>query len=257
MDLESTVDKIVKKNPKLEEAIQEHPELRDKLTGIVQDSYDNYSHLVKWAEFNDKVGRILGPAEAGLSYLSPLGSVGFGIYSAAKMLHYGLLKLPYTAYYAAKTRDLKGTVAMTLSEIAKYVVPFGTAADALPMYQATLEHYIMQESDKQMSDYIAKKEQGLKGLQVIQDNVRMSKQLIDEYGVRVANGKVYADVPNPGYELRLRDVGDGTHEVYLEKQEGDFPQVYSTVSVDVPPGMQEMRTSKEGFFRRALNRMAA
>lgn len=256
MDLESTVSKIISRNKDIKQAIEEHPELKDKLTGMVEDSYKDYKHLVSWARFNDHVGKVLGPLEAGLRYIAPLGTTGFGIYAGTQFLHYALLKLPYAAYYAGKTGDVKGTVAITLAEIAKYVTPFGSVADVLPMYQATLEQYIMKESEGKISDYIAKKEQGIKGFDVIQDNVRMSKDLRDKYKVRVANGKVYADVPNPGYELRLNRLDDGTHEVYLEKQEGNFPQVYSTVSVDVPPDMQELRTPKQGFFKRMLGRAA-
>lgn len=239
MNLDAIISKIVGRNPKLKRAVREDPQLKRQLTGIVDDYYSRNKGLLSWAKFNDKINRILGPAEAGLRYFSPLGTVGFGLYSAAKLLHYALIKLPYTIYYAAKTRDLKGSIGLALSDIAKYVIPFGTAADILPLYERTVNKYIVNQSKGKLEHILARGKR-----------VKVPKKL-GKYGLSVGDDHLYVNTSG-GYELRTREVGNGTHEVYLEKQKGIHPNVYRILKLKKPRNLKELILHKNGFVKRMV-----
>jgi hypothetical protein len=259
MNIDDTVERIIRKNPRIQQAVENDPSLRNKLSDIVEENYTSNSTLLNWAKFNDKANRILGPLEAGLRYLSPLGSIGFGIYSAAKLLHYGLLKLPYAVYYAAKTHDVKGTLALTLAEVAKYVTPFGGVGDVLPLYQKTIESYVIRNSAKKLEDYIGTcseaREPALQPALALasgrRSRIKVPRKLTDQYRVVVDGRKARVNVPSPRYKLRVAETDDGAHELYLVKNGGIYPNVYSTSEVDLPDNVRELRLPKQGFLKMA------
>ncbi len=255
MSLEDVVRKAIDKSPKIQQAIAEEGELRYKLSEIVDGAMDRYRYLQQAARFVDKANRILGPAEAVLRYASALGTAGFGIYSLGKLLHYGLLKLPYTAYYTLKTGDLKGAGLMTLAEIAKYVAPFGTAADILPMNQWMLDKHIVKYAVREMENYLEEREgqEFAKGEQLYlrKGRFKIPRRMVADYNARVSGDKVYVDVPSQGYELRSREVEDGVHELYLERKKGTHPQVLTTLEMSLPKDVKKLRIPKQGMMRQA------
>ncbi|MFC1768677.1 hypothetical protein ACFLZX_02840 [Nanoarchaeota archaeon] len=251
MKLEDTVREIIKKNPKIKQAIKEKPELKYKLSEIVDDYYAKNKYLIKWAQFNDKVGRLLGPAEAGIRHFSDLFTPGMIVYSAAKLLHYGILKLPYTIYYAAKTKDVKGTMTLTLAEIAKYVIPYGGIGDIYPLYQKTLDKYIVKNSARSLEDYLSSEKQGVKGKETVQGDVKVPKRLVRDYPIRIANDKIYADMPSPAYDLRFSPAANDSHFVYLVKKKGLFPNIYTTLTKKIPSGVNALTLHKKGLIKKA------
>lgn len=252
MNLESTVESILKKNPSLKHEIAEHPELKEKLLEMVKESYEDNKYLIKWAEFNDKVGRILGPLEAGLRYFSALGTPGFGVYSATKLAHYALLKLPFTVYYAAKTHDLGGAGALTLAEIAKYVVPFGTVGDIFPLYQKVMDRYVINKSTQKLEDYISSLESERQPkLTLIERGIRIPQGLKQKYNARIEDNRILVDVPSRGYELNLAEQDDGTHQVYVTKRRGVHPNVLTTLEMELPENATEITVHRKGLFKDA------
>ena len=154
MSLEDYVEKVLENNPKFREAFKTIPRFRSQLKDIVSQSYHEYKGLVDWSRFTDKINRILGPVEAGIRYFSPLGTTGFGIYSLTKLLHYGLVKLPYSIYYTLKTGDFMGSIATGLAEVAKYFLPFVNLGDILPLYSKTVDNYIVRDSTSKLEELI-------------------------------------------------------------------------------------------------------
>ncbi len=227
MSLERVLRKV-KEDDRVRAWLDQNPHQQDRLTGLVHKNMEQYGTLAGWADFNDKAGRVLGPLEAGLRYFSPLGSVGFGIYSAAKVLHYGLLKLPFAAYYAAKTGDWKGTAGLVLGEIAKYVVPFGTAADILPLNRAVVDRYLI---NRTVDDLVGK------DVKVSRDLTDLGASVYDDDDGR----KVKWTAPSAGYGLRVREDGDNA-VIYIDRTRGKGPvaQVYTPHEVSISERIKKL-----------------
>jgi hypothetical protein len=243
MNLDDILAKAGKNSEIIKDALKDS-ELRDKLANIVNDELKDKDYLIKAAEFVDKANSVLGPLEAGLRYFSALGTVGFGIYSLTKTLHYGLIKLPYLAYYSFKTKDYKGAGISALAELVKYVVPFGTAADILPINQEILEKRILNYSIEAMESYI-KSEKGKmplqNGIYRVKDNIKIHADLITKYHTTVSNGKVYMDLPSPGYKINLRRKEGGVHEIYLTRKSGVFPNILTTAELVLPDDVNVLK----------------
>ncbi len=240
MGLEDYIEKVLRRNPKLRAAVKHDKRLRSTLHDVVAESYDNYRSLLGWSTFTDKINRILGPLEAGLRYFSPLGSTGFGVYSAAKLLHYGLIKLPYALYYTLKTGDVKGALGIGLGEVAKYVLPFGTLGDALPLYRKTVERYILRNSEKKLEDYLAGNAA----------NIDVPAAL-EGYNPQVADGVLSLDAPSEGYELRTTAEGEGKQLVYLRRRQGTHPNILTRMQVALPPGTRRLKMHRKGLIKTA------
>lgn len=235
MALDDFVDKVISKDKNLQRRVKANPRLKSRVRDIIAKSYEKNKGLVEWSRFTDKINAVLGPLEAGLRYFSPLGTVGFGIYSAAKLLHYGLVKLPYSIYYTLKTGDIVGSVASSLGEMAKYALPFGSVGDILPLNSAVADRYMLKDARQGLEDVLGEERP-----------LPLPRELAP-YNARVSDGHLYVDAPSPGYEVITNPLKNGGHEVYLRKKKGIFPNVITRLKSKLPRDLKRLVVPKKGF----------
>jgi len=263
MSLDDTVDRLIKKNDRFRKAVEDDPSLKYKLSEIVDQHYKDNKGTLWWAKFVDGANRVLGTATAGLRATATIGGPVAAAYMATKLLHYGLIKLPYIAYYTL-AKDKKGGGLLAAAEVLKYSSPWPAAliAEWAPIYRMAVEHYLSKESAREFNTYldqlVSKKE--VEGeskadtaqLYLIQDNVKIPRELVIDYGARISNGKMYIDVPSRGYEVKFRPLEDGMQEVYLDKKKGDHPQVLTTLEVALPTDTKALKFPDQGFKKEPL-----
>ena len=154
----STIDtqlkKIIDENPDIENYVKTNPQLMDVLTKQYHSLYENQKGIIKGAELVDKVDQFLGPIEAALRWFGPgVGYIGsFGLRAIEELV----FKIPYSIYYAGKTKDYKGVIGYILAETAATVLPYGDLLDVLPVYEWTAKKYFRDEVAKSFLEYVRK-----------------------------------------------------------------------------------------------------
>lgn len=104
---------------------------------------DNYSKLIRYSELIDDIDKITGPLTSILEY-SGFGTDAYGLGQLIKLTEL-VIKIPFMAYYASKTKDVKGTLKFFSIEAGIYVMPFGDVFDIYNLYTKTVDAYITKE----------------------------------------------------------------------------------------------------------------
>lgn len=154
ISLDTQVNKIIEENGDIRKYISLNPDLKHVLYSRYNELYERYRGVIKGAEIVDSIDRILGPIEAALRWFGPgLGYIAsFGLRAIEEVL----FKIPYSIYYAAKTKDVKGVLGYALAETAATILPYGDILDVLPVYKMTAKKYLRDTVANSFLDYLRK-----------------------------------------------------------------------------------------------------
>ncbi|MBI4452360.1 hypothetical protein HY637_02950 [Candidatus Woesearchaeota archaeon] len=159
--LESTVNQIIDNYQDIRVRISKDPALKEQLRYSVRDTYTENFNLRRLGGYVDTLDKFLVPIDMVADYMKIMGGVGFGI-STLKEIVEASFKLPYIAYYTAKTGDLVGAVTSLIYEGLSWFVP-GSLLDLTNRYAKQADKYLVNTSAKKFLESIQGLEAKLAG----------------------------------------------------------------------------------------------
>lgn len=149
------VDKILGNYKEIRDALKEKPYLRSVLSAYMAHTVQEYKWMLYGAKTVDSVDKLTAVAGLSVGLLGPEAEVGFK--AVKEPLEY-ILKVPYTAYYTAKSKDYTAPLYFIAAEAASLVPYAGEAVDMMDMYTNRLRTQMQTKTAQRFLEKIIKKE---------------------------------------------------------------------------------------------------
>ncbi len=131
---------IISKNKEVKKLLDERPELYKELEESYKATSKKSQGLRYFAKFIDYVRKPLGFVKLIGGFLGP--GPGYLTASLTRLGELGLFTIPYSIYYGLKGGKLKEIGKVVGMELAKIPLPYGDAANFIPVYSHTAKKYV-------------------------------------------------------------------------------------------------------------------
>ena len=153
-DIGYHVDKILDKYKEIHDALEQKPYLRSVLYDYMKQTMQKYKWLLYGAKTLDSIDKLTAIVELGAGMFGPEAEIGVKGFTETLEC---IMKIPYAAYYAIKSKDYVAPLYFFAAEVASLVPYAGEAIDMMDLYTNKVRYQMQKKTAERFLKNIVKK----------------------------------------------------------------------------------------------------